>query len=497
MKKTLLFALLATFATSLSAQFSSTEAKIGGGSVKGHTTFIRSCNDTLAVMYNYDLNLPTGEHRFTIRNLNNSATVSFKLIDAYTLGFDPFPLVTPPSSGDTLYFVHDMEIIERFCYFCGTLRVTTGNYIYDMNGNMTFQTDDIGFVGRFSIDDILAGNATYQITSVNDVITFDRIALRNAGLTVIGHTKPDPNQPVSASCIVDIYGLPSSSSWTYDAAYPYNTNEFFSDIFSTGNAIITVSRLRYDNHKFILRATKAYSSLLEINGCIQNPFCFSTTSASIVSNDILPTFRQDEDPLYLYALEKDKVLYVAHPCAGQHFGTAIYQMYLDNPCDTIYNTANQYAEEENYSALKGLLYTSPNKTVFALTENTDDNIFGIRLTSFSNTSDYTDYRYYHPDRRIRSFDLLQSTKILYGGTYLADNAFFQAHYGLPHYSPGSIPLTNCLGFPHKKNYILKPLTSVIYGNNLNIFKSNIVATWVTYTSSTVQLTNTAGCPFSF
>jgi hypothetical protein len=468
------------------------EVEIGSGAVKGEKIFIRTSidqNDTIVVMYNYDYNLVTGENRFTVRNLNTNATVSFKIPDVYSMGGTPFPQPPNPNSGQILYRIHDMKIWDGICYFCGEERTTTGNFIGDTNGQMTFETTDVGIVGYFSIADVLSNspNANIVYTHINSTKSLKRMAVSNNSITLIGN----PYTP-SYTCIVDLY--PTISGWKYDAAHPINSEEHLTDITTVHGFVATVSRMVYNNYGFIIRYSNASRILNNPASTINTPHVFSTQTASMVSfPDQLPTYRYEYDPLYLCAHERDSGLFVAHACKNNHFGTAVYRMKIPVPCDSLKNIANQYSMAYSYTALKDLKYSNNDKTLYFLTEkggSTD-----VRLASFTNTADYSDFLFSHTDKNYQSFDTLNGPKLAIGGRYTNTTSIFQSCFKLFHNVPPFVfPVTECNPFYLHQVFMLKPIAENQDWDEMNTSEKGKSVSWENLQIQITSLSNTTICP---
>ena len=496
MKKILLCLLFAMCSTLSFGQYFH-ETEIGSGTVLGNSVIVRNCDDTLVVMYNYDLATSSGEHRFTIRNLNNSSTVSFKLRDACALGFNPFPMAPAPSSGDTLLLIKDMEIYERVCYFCGAFRVTTGNFLVGMDGQITYETAYTGLVGKFSIDDILTGSAQYELASIPKTALMTKMTVYNAsqGMSISMIGSADPSTVYPSSCVVDIYPN-GPTTWECSASNLTSSDELFCDIGHAFGSVIAVSRLKNEHHKFVLRASKAAWILTDPTSCFSTPRCFSTQTANIISNPtILPTYRAEADSLVLYGCDMRNDFFVAHPCCNTHFGTVFYRMGIDHPCETIVNLSNQYALENDYVRLTDMRYINNNTAdaLYALTRNVSGNQSGIQLMSFLNTADYIDYYFTDPNKSLHDLDIINNTAVLFGGTYPGSNSIFQDYYAFPHYSPVLFPRVRCMTYYPRNNYILNPINSCPGGDDLAIFCNRRSITWNSFTVEKDMLTNTLKC----
>lgn len=470
MKKQLL---LITMLTMLAPAFcqSFTETDIGSGTIQGSSVIVRNYNDTVVVMYNYDYNLTDGENRFTVRK-STSNSISFKLPDVYTSGGTPFP--TPPiiNSGKILYRIHDMEILNDTCYFCGEKKETTGDYYYDTNGLATYLTNDVGLVGKFTITKLLNGICDLELTTIPRVSSLRRMAVYESSqgysISMIGV----PRARSSPTCIVDLYNEISIGSWVFDLAHPLNYQELLFDITYAGGTVITVSGLVYEGHSFIIRQTKASWILIDPTTCIHFPYVFHTDMAFILSNpSILPTKKDYLSPLFLCPESRNaSSYYVAHECIPPHNGIAAYKMKVDNFCTPPINQANQFAMgPPSGLILNDMVSNMTTNTLFLLTKDRTSNTTDIQLLSFANTTDYSDYQYSQTDHNIQSLDLINSTQLLYGGSQSPSSNIFQTIATYHHFSPPFSPYSSpCRLFNGVPIFILDSLRLELIGEGLII-----------------------------
>ncbi len=471
MKKNIIYLVISILGSTGMCQ-SISESIIGSGAVKGESIITRAYttqSDSIAVMYNYDLNLSDGENRFTIRDLITDATVTFKIPDVYTSGGTPFPQPPNPNSGQILYRIHDMKILEGMCYFCGEKQTTTGNFVFDTNGNPTYETDDVGFVGKFSIAGIMGGDpSSFVYTLINEVKSLKRMIVYSATQGLAISMVGQPKYVSYSTCVVDLYTTPSG--WEYDVSHSSDVNEHITDITYSNGIVATVSRINNDHYGFVIRYTKA-DNILTSSSCIHNVHVFSAYNATMVSDPgILPTYRDEPDPLFLCPDEMSSGFFVAHACSTAYYGIAAYRMKVVDFCTPIINLANQYIMSDSYLALKDLAYSPNKETLYSLTERKSDNTTGINLQSFTNTVDYTDHWFTHTNKHYQSFDILNVTRLLFGGKYFNNNYIFQSQGILYHPNPYSILIYSpCISHHVNQIFILNqfdtsmaeiPMTSI-------------------------------------
>lgn len=466
MKKNIIYLIISILGSTGMCQ-SLSEAIIGNGAVKGERIIIRAYttkSDTISVMYNYDFNMSDGENRFTIRNLITDATVTFKIPDVYTLGGTPFPQPHNPNDGQEMYRIHDMKIFEGMCYFCGEKQTTTGYLVYDTSGNLTYETDNVGFVGKFSIAGIMGGNpSSFVYTLINEVKSLKRMivyyATQGLAISMVGQPKYVPY----STCLVDLYSTPSG--WEYDVSHSTDVNEHITDITYSNSIVATVSKINNDHYGFVIRYSKS-DNILTSSSCIHNAHIFSAYNATMVSDpDVLPTYRDELDPLFLCPDEMSSGFFVAHACSTAHYGIAAYRMKVENFCTPIINLANQYIKSDSYLALKDLAYSPNKETLYSLTERKSDNTTGINLQSFTNTVDYTDYWFNHTSKHYQSFDILNVNRLLFGGKYFNNDHIFQSHnflYHLYHLYPFPLQIFSpCISTHDNQIFILNTLDTSV------------------------------------
>ena len=499
MKKiaTFLFVLLACSVAICQTLGDDSEIKIN--SQQGDRIIVRTgtdMTDTVVVMYNYDINFSDGENRFTIRNLNTNYTVSFKIPDVYTFGGTPFPQPPDFAGGEHLYRINDMRILDGICYFCGVHSITTGNFFFEPNGYMTYETDDEGFVGKFSLQDIqYNSNPSFEFTYVPKVWSLDRMAVYGFGqgmvsISMLGKPKGIPSP--APTCIVDMYQTPSG--WQHVIKYPADKNEILTDIIYSYNNITTVSRIRNDNYSFILRhASTPY--ILSTPSCMDTAYIYSTLPATPVSSpDLSVTYRNEYDPLFLCPGNID-TFFVAHSCSNSRYGTAVYLMkYLDG-CRSPENIDhNQYIVSLYYTELRDLVFSTGAQTLYSLVEKNPGNSTSIQMSTFPMSVDYTDIMFSLTGKHHQSFDVLNAPRLVVGGRMLSSNDLFQSNFKLFHYSyPFVFPTMTCILPSTFPVHILNKIEEAGLGKELEEFIDDKIS-WDTKNVPVEPLTTSTICP---
>ena len=500
MKKvaTFLFVLLACSIATCQPISLGDDSELKIGSLQGERIIVRTGTDmidTVVVMYNYDINISDGENRFTIRHLNTNYTVSFKIPDVYTSGETPFPQPPNYSGGKHLFRINDMRILDGICYFCGVHSITTGNFFYDTNGHMTYETNNEGYVGKFSIHDVLYNiNPSFEYTTIPKVWALNRMAVYSFGQGFVSISMlgiPKGALDTAPTCIVDLYQNPTE--WRQVIKYSTNSSEILTDIMYSNNRITTVSRIIYDNYSFILRHAST-PHILSSPTCLDKAYIYSTLPATPVNYpDLTVTYRYETDPIFLCP-SNDNNFFVAHSSSNMNYGTAVYRMKHINDCIAPTNLENQYTFSLYYTELKDIAFSPSKKTFYSLVEKNPGYSTSIQMSTFPMSADYTDFMFSLTGKHHQSFDVLNAPRLVVGGRLLSDNGIFQSNFKLFHYSyPFVFPTMTCIQPSTIPVFILNRIEEVGLGKELKEFVNDKIS-WDTKNVSVESLTTATICP---
>ena len=149
---------------------------------------------------------------------------------------------------DTLYRlnVNDMRIEGDSCYFCGNV-VQVGPPVMTPQGNMVWpERDSIGFVGFFSLTELIAGHVQMRYKFYYDVYDLTRMA------TVPYRQRSSPQLMVAAigtledkttPCVLELTRF-SDGAWKKSLGYPNSEDEVFSDILYNPETLVIASYRR-------------------------------------------------------------------------------------------------------------------------------------------------------------------------------------------------------------------------------------------------------------
>lgn len=150
------------------------------------------------------------------------------------------------STGPTLnpitnkgYRVLDMEILDDMCWFCGDRWEETGEWILTPGGQAYKEVTHKGFVGRFSISGVLAGNGNFSIMEIFEVPPLTNLAVYASGATAL--VGGEANFP---SYVVEIQETPLPSVYQVKLIKSEDPNEVFMDVAWAGGKVVTLSRFR-------------------------------------------------------------------------------------------------------------------------------------------------------------------------------------------------------------------------------------------------------------
>jgi len=294
--------------------------------------------------------------------------------------------------------INDMKATDNGeCWFCG-MKSTESAGISPYLPTVS----KCGFIGHFSINDVISGSGTYEICLIRGTENLTKIEPRGdyQQLFLVGYRENsaiDPYGNPISSCIVgyDPYG-----SHKYDIAYPLNLDEIISDVTTVGVGVVFSSYYLYDHYHIGLRHVK--------NGPIREDFNLETLGRSNkydiltaipISSSILPPWREYQDPVILSSSLSSNIISMAHSCSNNYYGVATYKLYMYGNGDARISKA-RLINTPSYCKLCDLKVSSDNITYY-LTEDatlnqcilheTDWNsyTFGMKYTSrYCNRNDY-------------------------------------------------------------------------------------------------------------
>lgn len=137
------------------------------------------------------------------------------------------------------YHVRDMEILDDMCWFCGDRWEETGEWILTPGGQAYKEVTHKGFVGRFSISGVLAGNGNFSIMEIFEVPPLTNLAVYTGGVTAI--TGGEEYYP---SSVVELKETSSPNAYYVSIIHPSDNNEVFMDVAWAGGKVVTLSRFR-------------------------------------------------------------------------------------------------------------------------------------------------------------------------------------------------------------------------------------------------------------
>lgn len=137
------------------------------------------------------------------------------------------------------YHVRDMEILDDMCWFCGDRWEETGEWILTPGGQAYKEVTHKGFVGRFSISGVLAGNGNCEIMEIPNVEALTNLAVYTGGVTAI--TGGEEYYP---SSVVELKETSSPNAYYVSIIHPSDNNEVFMDVACAGGKVVTLSRFR-------------------------------------------------------------------------------------------------------------------------------------------------------------------------------------------------------------------------------------------------------------
>ena len=151
---------------------------------------------------------------------------------------------------DTLYRlnVNDMRVDGDICYFCGNV-VRVGPPAMTPQCNTIWpERDPVGFVGFFSITELIAGHVQMKYKFFYDVYDLTRMATvpyRQRSLPQLMVTAIGTLEGKTTPCMLELIRF-SDGSWTNSLGYPNSVDEVFSDILDNPEQLVVVPHILTD-----------------------------------------------------------------------------------------------------------------------------------------------------------------------------------------------------------------------------------------------------------
>lgn len=274
-------------------------------------------------------------------------------------------------NGITGHQIYDMDVDEGYCYFCG-----------EEGWIQQGVPSSIGFVGRFSLSDVLAGSGNMDIYRVAATSMIKRIAVAAASrlqIFALAEVPADPRfltvyETYNTTCLVEIMEL-NGTMYSYVVA-PLNSSEVFQDLDMVNGGVVVVSKFLRNSQSFCLRNMKQGS------GAITDGINWtSIQNGSIYTNSNTPrTYRPEYDPILIDG-NSDFVVAHAVDSNGTH-GVATYRMDLVNIGVFAMNDARYWSSTSHESILDLSVYAMWQAALLT----TDGSTYRIRDVSDYNTS---------------------------------------------------------------------------------------------------------------
>ena len=341
---------------------------------------VRACKieDQDYLMCYSEHSIRSDQRRFTLINVTTNAAHSFTFYTA---------AVGVIQNGVTGRTVSDLCVNEGYCYFCGTESYMTAGL-----------PSSRGYVGRFSLSDVLAGSGSVEIVRVGNTIGINNLAVTGSSIVQIFATANVAVSPsfmtwdgdYNTSCLVEVDyegAAAPYNRWSSCIVAPVDRDEVFSDIDIIDYGVGVVSKYRGNHQKFCVRNMKDGNGMM-IDGDnwahIQTANVFENTGDA-------STCRRESDKIFMGG---GLDFFVAHSvdCNGI-YGVAVYRMRLAGPAD-INAVSTQYWSRSGYESLMDLGTESLMESDFltragstCYVHNTD-NGFALN-TQYCNTSAYT------------------------------------------------------------------------------------------------------------
>lgn len=210
---------------------------------------VRACKieDQDYLMCYSEHSIRSDQRRFTLINVTTNAAHSFTFYTA---------AVGVIQNGVTGRTVSDLCVNEGYCYFCGTESYMTAGL-----------PSSRGYVGRFSLSDVLAGSGSVEIVRVDNTIGINNLAVTGSSIVQIFATANVAVSPsfmtwdgdYNTSCLVEVDyegAAAPYNRWSSCIVAPVDRDEVFSDIDIIDYGVGVVSKYRGNHQKFCVRNMK-------------------------------------------------------------------------------------------------------------------------------------------------------------------------------------------------------------------------------------------------
>ena len=265
-----------------------------------------------------------------------------------------------PLAPQTGYIVRDMELLDGVCWFCGEKWVETGQMLYTLEGLAYPEVLHYGFIGRFNMADVIAGNGNYETMVISGTEVLTALAVYVSGVTAIGGAIDHPY----SSCVVELQETSFPGSYLVTTEVSSNSEEVFMDVTCAGGKVITLSRFNnpanssYYNYRFGLRYGTPSSFTYTANTlyCYNTSLLFSIPDAGKFYN---------LSPIFLCKTNNGKGVVVSHLGEGSA-NTNIYSGHLmlyhiGSEGATSVEVKNNY-DMDVYSEIKEITFNVPFNT---------------------------------------------------------------------------------------------------------------------------------------
>ena len=310
--------------------------------------------------------------------------------------------------------ITDMKILNGICYFCGT-RIIPIEY---SENTRSFVHDTVGFVGHFSIEDVLNGSGYYywedfsEVSSFSKMAVTDKVDAADAGLMIIGTRKDVPNN----TCLACIKQPSSSNLWKYYITDTDIDNEIFTDVITTEWLWVTASIIKDGTDSIIFRHTKIGNF-----GFYDESFSGGAPLESLFRISYLGIYRRKNTPVLLCSMYNDNFsagFSSFNPEQGViHTIGNIYVMHMAYP-----NSMQQVhsIQTEPGSTIKDLTYL-PNihstatlhRSRASLFDHTQNNY--LQCVCWNKTEEYCDTAMHLSNGQLLSLDTYQGGFVALGG----------------------------------------------------------------------------------